>query len=223
MCRLLMVRADKRVDPKPFLESFAELARTSPAPDGDGQADGWGIAWREGDVWRVFKSERPIWEERSVFGSVPAANGFCAHARSASFAHQKNRVDLNQPYLDGAFAYVFNGFLEGVAPPVALPGEIGAQKIWARLQSLMAGTGAAAPENALDELAAFLDRHARRIRGLNIGLNDGRRLYALTRFDADENYYRLHASRSPALSIVCSGPLPGWDFEPLPPGRAVVL
>jgi predicted glutamine amidotransferase len=223
MCRLLMVRADERIDPGPFLESFSELARTTPAPDGDVQSDGWGIAWREGNAWRIFKSERPIWEDRRAFGSVPSANAFCAHARSASFAHQKKRVDLNQPYLAGPFAYVFNGFLEGVATPVALPGEIGAQKIWSRLQSLMAGTGTAAPENALDELAAFLDRHTRKIRGLNIGLNDGCRLYALTRFDADENYYRLQVSRSPALSIVCSGPLPGWDFEPLPPGRAVVL
>jgi predicted glutamine amidotransferase len=223
MCRLLMVRADKRIDPGPFLESFSELARTTPAPDGDAQADGWGIAWREGDLWRIFKSERPIWKERLVFGSVPPASAFCVHARSASFSHQKKRVDLNQPYLDGAFAYVFNGFLEGVAPPIALPGEIGAQKIWSRLKSRLAEAGEGGAEDALDELAAFLDRHTRRIRGLNIGLNDGRRLYALTRFDADEKYYRLQASRSPAVSIVCSGPLPGWDFEPLPPGRAVVL
>jgi predicted glutamine amidotransferase len=223
MCRLLMVRADKPVDPRPFLESFADLARTTPAPDGDWQGDGWGAAWREGNEWRALTSERPIWEDRSAFAGFPAATTFCAHARSASFVHQKNRVDLNQPYIDGPFAYVFNGFMEGVTPPVPLPGEIGAQKIWSRLKNSLAGADAAGPENSLDDLAAFLDRHARKIHGLNVGLCDGRRLYALTRFDADENYYRLRGFRSPGLSIVCSGPLPGWEFEPLPPGRAVAF
>jgi predicted glutamine amidotransferase len=223
MCRFLMVRSGRPIDPGPFLESFAELARTTPAPDGDWQGDGWGFAWREDEAWQVVKSDRPIWDDSTVLKKPPAATVFCVHARSASFPHQKNRVDLNQPYVDGPFAYVFNGFLEGVTPPAPLPGEIGAQKIWSRLKNSLAGAAAAAPENALDDLAAFLDRHARKIHGLNVGLCDGRRLYALTRFDADENYYRLRGFRSPGLSMVCSGPLPGWDFEPLPPGRAIAF
>jgi predicted glutamine amidotransferase len=218
-----MVRADKPVDPRPFLESFADLARRTPALDGDGQGDGWGAAWREGSAWRIFKSERPIWEDRAAFEGFPAADAFCIHARSASFSHQKNRIDLNQPYVDGSFAYVFNGFLEGVKPSIPMPGEIGAQKIWSWLKNSLSGRAAAAPGDALDDLAAFLGGHARKIHGLNIGLCDGRRLYALTRFDADENYYRLRGFRSPGLSMVCSGPLPGWDFEPLPPGRAITF
>jgi predicted glutamine amidotransferase len=223
MCRLLMVRSDTPIDPRPLLESFAELARTTPAPDGDWQGDGWGAAWREDGAWRAFTSERPIWEDGPARSRLPASNIFCAHARSASFVHQKNRPDLNQPYVDGRWAYVFNGFLEGVASPVPLPGEIGAQKIWSRLKTELESPGRTDPIRALDALADFLGRHTRAIRGLNVGLSDGRRLYALTRYDADEKYYRLQGFRSPELSIVCSGPLPSFDFAPLPPNQAVVF
>jgi predicted glutamine amidotransferase len=218
-----MVRSEKAVDSRPFLDLFADLARATPAPDGDWQGDGWGAAWLEGNEWRTLKSERPIWEDLSTFEKFPAAATFCAHARSASFPRQKNRIDLNQPYVDGSFAYVFNGFLEGVTPPIPLTGEIGAQKIWSQLKKNLARADEAGPENVLDDLAVFLDRHARKIHGLNVGLCDGRRLYALTRFDANENYYRLRGFRSPDLSIICSGTLPGWDFELLPPGRAVTF
>lgn len=220
MCRFLMVRSDRPIEPGPLLETFAELARRSPAPDGDWQGDGWGAAWPEDGTWRIVKSGRPIWEEEAAFKKFPPQKIFLAHARSASFPSQKNRVDLNQPYADGPLAFVFNGFLEGVSPPAPLPGEIGAQKIWARLRDSLAAAG---PENALEDLVGFLDRHSKKIRGLNVGLCDGTHLYAVTRFDGDEGYYRLHGASSSGVSMICSAPLPGWDFRPLPPGRAVVL
>jgi predicted glutamine amidotransferase len=44
MCRFLIVRAAAPFDPRELLTEFAEMARLSRAPDGDRQADGWGVA-----------------------------------------------------------------------------------------------------------------------------------------------------------------------------------
>ena len=46
MCRFLIVRTSSPLDPRGLMSEFAEMARLSRAPDGDRQADGWGVAWQ---------------------------------------------------------------------------------------------------------------------------------------------------------------------------------
>ncbi len=125
MCRFLMVKSAEPFAPAALLESFAEMAEKSRAPDGDRQADGWGIAWPDGDGgWIVRKSIRPVWEDAGAFPEIPAAAAFVVHARSASFPEQKDVLDYNQPYASEKAAFVFNGLLRGVALPFPVEGRI---------------------------------------------------------------------------------------------------
>ena len=56
MCRFLLIKSKKPMNPKKVLTSFAALAKMSKAPDGDWQGDGWGAAWIGSDNnWQVKK------------------------------------------------------------------------------------------------------------------------------------------------------------------------
>ncbi len=221
MCRFLVINSAGPLEPRRFLESFADLAERSPAPDGDPQADGWGISWLDAeDGWRARKFPEPIWEAAALFGEFPESRCFCLHARSASAPGLKNDVDFNQPFIDGRYAFVFNGFLEGMSLPYPVPGRIGSQKIWALLRDRLAGSGGS---ESLTELRDLLNRHSRRIQALNIGLSDGEYLYGLCQYADHEDYYRCHVHADPELKMICSGPLPGFDFRPAPVDRVFTL
>ena len=100
MCRFLMVRSDTAFQPEPILTEFARMAEACRAPDGDRQADGWGIAWLEDrNLWRSRTSTSPIWDESHIFHAIPAGTAFAIHARSASFPGQNNNLQYNQPYV----------------------------------------------------------------------------------------------------------------------------
>jgi len=213
VCRFLMVKSAGPFAPAAMLESFAEMAEKSRAPDGDRQADGWGIAWPDGDGgWIVRKSIRPVWEDAGAFAEIPASSAFVVHARSASFPDQKNVLDYNQPYASKKAAFVFNGLLRGVALPFPVEGRIGAQKIWSLLSSGNGGGPAARLQTAVEVLVS----HAREVQALNLGLFEGGRMFAFCRDTGNGGYYRLHGHSSPGLAMVCSEPLRGFALTPLP-------
>ena len=221
MCRFLMVRSAAPLDPQPFLVSFADLAERSPAPDGDPQADGWGISWLgESGQWDSRKYTDPIWESVSLFDRFPESRSFCLHARSASSPRLKDNVEFNQPFVGGRYAFVFNGFLEGISLPFPVPGRIGSQKIWELVRARLAGAGG---RRSLTEVHELLNRRSRRVQALNMGLTDGGRLYGLSQFDGHEDYYRCRVHRSADLKMICSGPLEGFEFGPAPVNRVFSL
>lgn len=216
-----MVKSDEPQRPERFLAGFAELSERSPAPDGDPQADGWGISWLEaGGCWKTRKFLAAVWESDHLFSGFPESAFFCIHARSASSPDLKNILAFNQPFIDGRFAFVFNGFLQGISLPYPVPGEIGSQKIWALLHSLLESAG---PPESLEELKALLNRRARRVQALNIGLCDGENLYGLCQYAEHEGYYRCWDHVSQGLRMICSGPLDGFDFRPAPRNSVFVL
>jgi len=221
MCRFLLVKSVGPLAPQSFLESFAELSERSPAPDGDPQADGWGISWLDAaGRWQARKFPDPVWESAAHFGEFTGSRFFCLHARSASSPEVKNTVEFNQPFIDDRYAFVFNGFLEGISLPYPVPGRIGSQKIWALLRDRLAGSSG--PES-LRQLKDLLNRRSRRVQALNIGLSDGDRLYGLCQYDGHEDYYRCRVHISPGLKMICSGPLKGFDFRPAPVDRVFAL
>lgn len=221
MCRFLMAKSPAPISPGILLRDFADMAEKSRAPDGDRQADGWGAAWLdESGAWRSRTSTTPIWDDRPAFASVPASPILLVHARSASFPGQKGVLAYNQPYASGSWAFVFNGLLQGVSLPRPVPGDIGAQKIWALLSERLAGASA---ESALAGVVGLLERHSRRLQGLNLGLCDRRNFYAFCRFEGEGTYYQLYGHRSPGLSLVCSEPLPNGDFRPLPRNAVITI
>jgi predicted glutamine amidotransferase len=221
MCRFLMVKSAAPVIPGEFLDPFAELAERSPAPDGDPQADGWGISWTDASGrWQARKFTEPIWESTARFAEFPVSRSICIHARSASAPELKNDLAFNQPFVDGRYAFVFNGFLEGISLPFPVPGRIGSQKIWELIRARLAGSGS---QDSLAEVHDLLNRRSRRVQALNIGLSNGDKLYGLCQYDGHEDYYRCRVHDAPELRMICSGPLDGFDFEPAPVDRVFTL
>ena len=214
MCRFLMIQSRRPFQAADILRKFAAMAEESRAPDGDRQADGWGIGWlNQGGQWQARKSLKPVWQETEALAQFPASRLFLVHARSASFPHQKDVLEYNQPYIEESYGFVFNGLLEGVTLPFPVHGRIGAQKIWGLLSAGLRWSG---PEESLLELAGRLGRSSRRVQALNIGLAGQGRLYAYCRYEGDDGYYQLQYFDSLDLQIVCSEALAGFDFQPVP-------
>jgi len=196
------------------LTSFADMVARSRAPNGDWQGDGWGVGWLDASrEWRVRKSVNPIWEDAPVFSEIPATTALVTHARSASFPEQKNILAYNQPFAAGPYAFVFNGFLQGVSLPFPVEGKIGSQKIWSLLADLLKVNS---PEESLRELVRLLESHSRRVLALNIGLFVASRLFALCSHDGADDYYRLRVHRSATLTMVSSEEFGDFAFDPAP-------
>ncbi|MEZ4866890.1 MAG: hypothetical protein R3C14_36550 [Caldilineaceae bacterium] len=221
MCRFLLVKAATPVQPAALLAAFADLAEHSYEATGAWQGDGWGVSWLdEAKRWRGEQSLQPIWTERGAFTRLPPSPLWLVHARSASFPHHQAVLAYNQPYFTDEYAFVFNGFLQGVKLPQRLPGTIGAQKIWALLQQHLR---TAPPAVALEQVRVTLLEHSRSIKALNIGLADRQGAYAFCCFAANPEYYTLHLHRSPTLQMICSEPLAGYEFSPVAANQVVMI
>lgn len=221
MCRFLMMKSAVRVETGRFLESFAAVTEKSRTPDGDRQKDGWGAAWLDGQkTWRAHRSALPMWEDRDSWARIPRSAFLLIHARSASFPGHKDSLDYVQPFIKGAYGFVFNGLLQGVSFPTPVPGRIGSQKIWTLILKQLQRHD---PGSSLSSVDGLLSRYSRRIQALNIGLCDQANLYAYNRTDEGGDYYQLRYHSSPFLKLICSEPVDGFDFRALPPGRLFVL
>jgi predicted glutamine amidotransferase len=209
-----MMRSEAPLRPMGLLEKFADMASRSRSPDGDRQADGWGVAWLdERGGWSVRKSLNPIWTETYDFSNIPPCQILAAHVRSASFPEHKRVVEFNQPFLVDSYAFVFNGLLQGVSFPFPVEGRIGSQKIWSLLQQSINGGGPAA---GISALVRQLESGAREIQALNLGLFQGRRLFVYCRQAGVGPYYQLKIHRTPALTLVCSEALAGLRWQSVP-------
>ncbi len=214
MCRFLMMRSERTFRPAGLLEKFADMSSFSRAPDGDRQADGWGVAWLDGQgAWNLRKSPNPIWTEKSAFSEIPDCQILAAHVRSASFAEHKGDAEFNQPFLAGPYAFVFNGLVRGVLFPFPVEGRIGSQKIWSLLHQSINNGGPAAGMAALVRQLEFV---AREIQALNLGLFDGRRFFVYCRQAEAGPYYVLKIHQTPSLTLICSESLEGFSWRSVP-------
>lgn len=207
MCRFLLISAPAAYDLRPFVAQFATMCAHSHGLDGSGwQGDGWGMAWQDAAAqWQVHRSVAPIWTETAVLSDVlPPTSHLLVHARSASFPQHVGDLAYCQPYVHGPYAFVFNGFLQGVRLPQRVPGAIGAEKIWALVQAQLAE--GAPLQQALDTVYALLKRHSRRIQACNLGLSDGRTAAFTNGNPQGQAYYQLRQATHGALRMVCSEP-----------------
>jgi len=216
-----MIKSQNDLQPGEFLMRFSEMAKNSKALDGDWQGDGWGIGWLDKNKqWQIKKSIHPIWKNKSHFRQIPMSTHFLVHARSASFPAHKDNLEFNQPFNSGQLAFLFNGLIKGVSLPYPTPGKIGSQKIWHILSGLIRQSS---PEEALQELRELLLKHSRSIQALNIGLSDGKTMYAFCHYEKFPEYYNLHHHESDKVKMVSSDPLEGYNFFPTPVDTAVVF
>lgn len=213
MCRFILLAAPEPCDMRSLVAQFAEMCAHSHGLDGSGwQGDGWGIAWKDtAEQWQVQRSLAPIWTETAALVHLPPTRHLLVHARSASFAHHVGDLVYCQPYVQGAYAFVFNGFLQGVRLPRRVSGAIGAEKIWALVQEQLAW--GQPPQQALAAVYALLERHSRHIQACNLGLSDGHTYAFYNGNPQGQPYYQLHQSRQDALHIVCSEPFGDWQWQ----------
>ena len=224
MCRFLLLHIPVDFDPTDVFLSFAAICSKKRGEDGEGQRDGWGMAWLQDDSWQVTRSLRPIWEDVDLLLSTPRARTYALHARSASFEKHRNHIEYNQPYVSDTTAFVFNGILRGVHLPQHVAGNIGAQRIWNLLQqTLKSGQPQGHTATALATTLDLLSAHSQEIAACNIGLIDRDAIYAASRYTRDPDYYQLRYHSSAGLRMVCSEPLAGYDFADVPLDRVIQL
>jgi len=209
MCRFLLLKSNKRINPQPFLVEFAVMAEKSKATDGDWQGDGWGFSWLDRkNKWNLYRSLKPVWKDQSSFKLFPNTSMCLIHARSATFPQHKGNIEFNQPYLKNTYAFVFNGHLKGVT--LSIPGKIGAEKIWLLLQKTLKEKK---PVEALEKVKNTLKKNTKQIQALNIGFSDGKKIYALSYYTNHPEYYRLKYFKTKTLSIISSEPIGGYNFN----------
>lgn len=202
MCRLLLVNKKQKFNPEEILNSFADMCEASRTPmEGDRQGDGWGVSWLDdnGD-WQLFRSIKPIWEDRDKFLTIPESTLFMSHARSKSYSHNELNIEHNQPYLDGDLSYVFNGEMSGVM--LKAEGEIGAQKIFNLLKKYSENNGY---EAGLKKTRDQLNIGTKKLFGSNIILSDKQKAYILcNHWGETPDYHTIRYIQDDNNLIVCS-------------------
>jgi len=224
MCRFLLLKSKKAVSPKQFLVEFSEMAEKSKAFDGDWQGDGWGFSWLDKkSSWKLYRSLKPVWKDRSTFSSFPKTLFFAIHARSASFPQHKGNIEFNQPYVNNPAIFVFNGYLKGVS--LSIPGKIGAEKIWYLLRKTLKEYRPRGdrplgekPIEALEQVKNLLKKNTKQIQALNIGYSDGEKIYALSYYTNHPEYYQLRYVKNHDLSLIVSEPMGDYKFHETSPG-----
>ncbi len=220
MCRFLLFRSNKQVDPKNLLEQFAQMAEKSRTPDGDRQEDGWGIAWKENRVWKEKKSLLPIWHDKDIFSEIKPTNIFVIHARSAGFSKHKGNLYYNQPYLTDSLVFVFNGMIRGVKLSTPLAGDIGAQKIFSLLKQEIQMN---LPEKALHNTSQIIKENSQKIEGMNIGFVKDNKFYALCEYSTNKDYFSLRYFQDNNLTILCSEPLGSYNWQVIQKSEIIAL
>lgn len=209
MCRFLLAKSNKAFSPKQLLKDFAQMAEKSKAFDGDWQGDGWGFSWLDkNNKWQLYRSLKPVWKDQSSFDSFAKTSMYVIHARSATFPQHKGYIEFNQPYMNNTCAFVFNGYLKGVT--LSIPGKIGAEKIWYLLQKTLKEKK---PVEALEKVKNILKKNTKIIQALNIGLSDGKNIYAITYYTMHPEYYRLCYLKTRELSVICSEPIGEYNLS----------
>jgi predicted glutamine amidotransferase len=188
------------------------MCQRSTSLEGDWQGDGWGIAWQQTQgEWQLHRSVAPIWTEMAVLEQLPQTPHVLVHARSASFAEHKDNVTYNQPYVHGAYAFVFNGLVQGVRLPWRVPGTIGAQKIWYLIRHYMRQGDT--PPQALAQVYTLIEQHSREIRACKLGVSNGQEYWVWNGNPTGLAYYRLHHAQTDTLRMVSSEPFGEWAWH----------
>src|SRR5436190_19067663 len=207
MCRLFGVLS---TCPEPdfsadLLRSPISLLAQSQADPKRLQTDGWGVAWSSGATARVLKSAKAIFQETAKL--IPLTRTLSlAHIRRASNAlhlpkNQLIGVRHSQPFIFGRWSFVHNGCLNipnevrrrlGPRWERRIRGRNDSEVLfWLLMKHVAKDRGVpSAFRSAVREINSVWKGLSPRPRGvsrpywsLNIILTDGRRLWALCKYD----------------------------------------
>jgi predicted glutamine amidotransferase len=213
MCRFLLVKSENTLAVQELLNDFADMCEESRAPDGDRHGDGWGVAWLQSGRWQQIKSLNPIWENKIEFEKIPPVQTLAVHARSASFPNQKGVLDYNQPFVENDTCFVFNGLIEGVRISPTPTGKIGAQKIFSLFQRF----------KDLGLVFKTIRENSRKIKGMNVGVIQNDKIYAMSTYTQNPEYFTLHQHKDSEKTLISSEPFGNFNWEKLEKDRLTFL
>lgn len=194
MCRLLCVKADQLFAVDDYFPAFSRMAKNSR----EYQGHGWGIAWREGDQWKLHHSITPIWEDNLPSG---VRTQLCIlHARSA-FEDRDIAVENNMPFQQGNMIFAFNGELRGVR--IKAEGRIGAEKLFNLILSRHRGD----LRQALVDSMKLLEQRTTHFKAANLIISDGASINLASRFSEKLDYYTMWRKTESNRLVICSEPL----------------
>ncbi len=193
MCRLLCVKAEKEFSISYHLRKFAEMAKTSR----EYQGHGWGCAYLQDGVWKIYHSIIPVWEDD--FRKFTKTTLLLTHARSA-FQNRGIKVENNMPFYDGKYVFIFNGELHGVR--INESGRIGAEKLFNFIKRFDDGDMGEALETGI----ICLKGKVKYIKAANIIIAAGKQVYWASLFNENPEYFTMHCKKSGNLKIIASAP-----------------
>lgn len=231
MCRMIGIAANNGVS-RLWLESFHELSVTGKVLNGltDGHDDGWGVAGYLGK-WSVYfgRSEKDASKEAAGFGAAcgKAVNSrskvLIAHFRKAS----EGKVSLGNthPFIYKDMIFCHNGDVHDserlILPGVIYEGDTDSERLFRFIASRLE-TGAQKRYSALiPEIIAEVKEKCS-YDSLTFLLSNGERLIGYRDYTVDGWYYTLYAARTDNSYILCSEPLPGFEWKPLGNGELVI-
>ncbi|MBI3954984.1 hypothetical protein HY338_00945, partial [Candidatus Gottesmanbacteria bacterium] len=170
--------------------------------------------------WDIYKSLKPVWEERDKFQEFAETNMFVVHARSAGFPDQKGIIEYNQPYIKDSLCFVFNGMIKGVKIDRKLEGKIGAQKIFSLI---LEGKRGNSIEDVLKSVDKLLLENSEKIIGLNIGVVKENKFYILCEYEKNSNYFGVRYFQNDEMTLICSEPIGYYEWMMMKKGEVLSL
>ena len=207
MCRFLVVKSKQPVYLASFLESFSKMSEKSKTPDGDLQADGWGICWQNNKSWNFYKSIFPIWKSKEKFSRFPKSKLFLIHSRSSTFKKHKDNIAFNQPFVWNNFAYVFNGSISKIRLKQKIMGEVGSQKIFYLIRQKFEEL--ADLKKAIISVFNLIRQNSLRINGLNLSIIYNQKVYSFSFFTKYPDYYQLWFGKGGGIKVISSEKIKG--------------
>ncbi|MCM2271237.1 MAG: class II glutamine amidotransferase [candidate division Zixibacteria bacterium] len=194
MCRLLCVSADQLFAVDDYFPAFSRMAQNSR----EYQGHGWGIAWRQGDQWRLHHSITPVWEDN--LPSTIQTRLCILHARSA-FENKDIALENNMPFQQGNMIFAFNGELRGVR--IKAEGRIGAEKLFNVILSRYRGD----LRQAVADSMKLLEQRTTHLKAANLIISDGASILLASRFTEKLDYYTMWRKADAHRLVICSEPL----------------
>jgi predicted glutamine amidotransferase len=200
MCRLLYQRSAHTFDASIPLEKFALIAKNSK----EYQGHGWGCAYLQDNKWQLYKSLKPVWEDKAFPRTQTTL--LIAHARSA-FRDRDIALENNMPFINGDWVFIFNGELHGVKIKEA--GRIGAEKIFNFILRFYQGD----MQDAVKKGIPVIERRSRYVKAMNLIIADKQQSYLSTLYNEEDDYFTMYVRQTADSVTLCSDPFPaesGW-------------
>lgn len=191
-----------------FVDNFSKFAKTSTAPDGDWQGDGWGMAHKTNHGTNSFvsyKSLDPIWiDAHSRKDSKTKL--LIIHARSATFKSQKDDINFNMPFCNDKYCMVFNGSLSSIKiDSPYFTGVTGAQKIWSFMQKCLS---IEAPLAAMKKVVRILSRTSNGKVTINLTIVDIEgNMWGYSYYETSPEYYAQWLFKNESGYVLSTGQL----------------